>query len=318
MRSALFSTLLLTTTLLLVPSLTLGAPSAKKRAAQSFKKGKKLFEERDYVGALDAFEQTYALHKHHVVLCNIARCHERLSNMIKAAEYFDRCLKAGAGKKPKLAARVQGALRLVRGRIGHARVTSKGKGGMVYVDGEQEGPAPREVALNPGRRIIEVRREGARAARAEFYVRGGERRSIELVPVDLARPVVATVPVVVTSRPLLPPKEPPPVQRRRKPVSQLWFWATVAVTAGAAAAAVVFSVQARAGESDFKAKPTRAGYDDARQKQLLANIFWGVTGAAGAGATVLFFFTDFGGASEQRSAGRRAPMTVGVALRGAF
>lgn len=307
MRSSIGTGLLLATVLLAVTAQPAGAADGKdegkKQAAAIFMKGNQLFAAGDYVGALEAFEQTFTMYKHHVVLCNIARCQERLSNMIKAAQFYERCLAAGGKQDAQVATRVQAALKLVRGRIGHAQVNSKDPKGVVYVDGQEMGLVPRRVDLNPGRRIVEVRREGAKAARAEFFVRGGEVRKLELTPQDLrVTPVPSSAPVE---------------KRARKPIRSLWFWVAVATTGILAATAVIFSVQAKSRESDFQELRTLDNRNRAETSQTLANVFWGLTAASGAGTAVLFFFTDFGGSKAERTALRR-PTSLGIGLRGTF
>jgi hypothetical protein len=68
------------------------------------------------------------------------------------------------------------------------------------------------------------------------------------------------------------------------------------------------------GSSDYEANPTKEGYDDFVSRRLVTNVFAGVTAAAAATGTVLFFYTDF-----RRARGSEAPATaLGLGLRGCF
>jgi hypothetical protein len=280
----------------------------KDEAAKIFAKGKRLFAEKDYLGALEAFGQTYRIKPHYLMQCNIARCHERLADFIKAANHYKRCLDEGGGKD-RTAAKVKAALTKVESRITWLEVRSPGKGGTVHVNGLALGPAPQRVPLNPGDHAVEVRREGATSASTKISTHGGEARTVELAPVQLA---VEPPPPPTTSVVAPPPPSPP--RPRRRGVHQAWFWTMAAVTVGSAVAAAVTGAGALSAKNDYEATPTRDGYESAKSKRLVANIFWGVTAAAGITSGVLVFFTDFRGKQKRES----EDLAVGVAYRGRF
>lgn len=259
-----------------------------------FNKGKRLFKTKDYVGALAAFERAYRLRPHYLVQCNIARCYERMSKMIESANHYRRCLKEGAGKA-RASKRVRAALAQVEARITWVEVVSPGMGGTVYVDGREVGTTPKRVPMNPGTAVIEVRREGAKAARTTITARGGEAKTVELVPEDLQPEVL----------PRPPPPVKPVVQVKKKEESkglhQAWFWTSATVTVAMAVVASIFGVKAMNLKSDYEENPTRDGYNAAKDKRLIANIFWGATVAAGATSTLLFFYTDWSGMGKRSS-----------------
>jgi tetratricopeptide (TPR) repeat protein len=284
---------------------------SKGPAAQAFAKGTELFKEKDYLGAIEAYEEAYRLKPHFAVFCNIGRCHERLNDMVKAAEYFRRCLDEGAAGVRRLAEKIRASLQRVEARISWVTVTSPGRGGTVYLDGVEIGPAPKRVALNPGTRVLEVRRQGASPARATLRTGGGESRSVELVPRVRALPRAAPPPVQPPARRASPGQDSAP--RRSRGLSQAWFWTGAAVTVGCTIAAGVLGYQALQRRDDYEENPTRDGYNAAKDRRLLANIFWGAAAAAGVTSTVLFFFTDFRG----RDRGPRSA-AWGIGLRGSF
>jgi len=270
-------------------------------AAEAFARGTKLFEERSYVDAIAAFNEAYRLKPHFFVQCSIARCHENLNNFVEAAAHYRRCLKEGAGEAA-VGERVRKSLRKVEAKIAWITVESPGKGGTIHVDGRARGAAPGKVALDPGSHVVEVRREGATAATETVELGIGEARTVELVPVDL------------------PPRETPerpetaPGAGRRKGLHPAWFWSTAALTAALTTTFIVLGVQSYQLRADYEDDPTRDGYDRFRDRRRLTNIFVGLAGAAAAGGTVLFFFTDFRG--KERPSDRSA--ALGVGLRGSF
>jgi hypothetical protein len=284
------------------------AAPGQKESEQAFAKGRQLFKARDFVGALEAFEEAYRLSPHFLMQCNIARCLERLTDMVRAAKHFKQCLQEG-GSRGKQAAKIQASLAQVESRITWVTVNSSGKGGAIYVDGKQVGRAPLRIALNPGSRLIEVRRRGASPASMTVSTHGGETRTLDLAPKELALP-----PSTLATHPEQPDggqtPEPP---KRRKGVHQAWFWTVVGITAGCVVAAAVTGSQALKMRDDYEASPTREGYNNAKDRRLLANIFWGMTAAAAVSGTVLVFFTDFRG--DRR---RDASTAFGVGITGTF
>jgi hypothetical protein len=218
-----------------------------------------------------------------------------MSKMIESANHYRRCLKEGAGKT-RTSKRVRAALAQVESRITWVEVVSPGKGGTVYVDGHEVGTTPKRVPMNPGTAVIEVRREGAKAARTTITARGGEAKTVELIPEE-PEPVVQP-------RPPPPPVKPVVQVRKRdesKGLHQAWFWTSAAVTAAMAVVAAIFGVKALNLKSDYEENPTRDGYNAAKDKRLIANIFWGATVAAAGASTLLFFYTDWSGMGASRS-----------------
>lgn len=284
------------------------SPPESTEAKKAFREGSRLFAAKDYTAALEAFQRADFLKPHFLLKCNIARCQERMGKMVEAAESYRKCLDGGARKRRRMARKVTQALSKVEAKISWVEVASPGKGGTVFVNGLDKGPAPMKVALNPGTTVIEVRREGATPAGGTITTSGGESQVLELIPRDLPKPR----PSVVVAP---PPPQPPPSPPKPTRLSQWWFWSAAVITAGLAAAAGVVGVQALGTKSDYEDNPTRDGYNEAKDKRLLANILWGATAAAAAGTTTLFFFTDFRFGKKHD-----APddVALGIGLQGTF
>jgi hypothetical protein len=302
LRSA---SLYVATTILLLgaglPRPALGQADAEraKQASRAFAEGSKLFDQADYVGAIEAFTKAHALRPHFSVLCNIALSHERLGDMIRAGGVYKRCYAEGA-EKTENAEAVRNSIQRVEGRVGWFQVSAPSPGGEVYLDGKPLGPAPRRVPLNPGQHVIEVRRPGAEPAREALIVRGGEQRSLELSPTTIAE-----------SRPVERPK-PGQGRRRLRPV---WFFSTAGLAVALGVVATVLGVQTLGIKSDYEASPTRELYDRGRTRRLLTNLFWAGAAASAGSSAVLFFYTDFSRLGRGRA---ERPEVVSFGLQGTF
>jgi hypothetical protein len=288
------------------------SPAAAK-AKQAFRRGSMFFAKKDYVSALEAFQRADFLKPHFLLQCNMARCYQRMGKMVESAEHYRKCLKRGAAKRRRMARRVRRALKRVEKKITWVEVTSPGKGGTVFINGLEKGPAPLKVGLNPGTTVIEVRREGAKPAGGTITTSGGETQVLELIPKE---------PKKVAMAPVAPPKPrpPPPPRKERRGLHQAWFWTAAAVTLGTLAAASVVGYTALQKKNDYEDDPTRQGYNDAKDRRLVANLLWGATLAAAGATTTVFFFTDFdfGKRRERRDRGDDDEVVLGVGIRGTF
>lgn len=307
-----------TRNLVVVPLLLLcSMPQARARtpsdAAQAFARGKRLFDRGDYTAAVAAFEQAYRLKPHHAVQCSIALCYEQMNRFVEAAEHYRRCLAGGAAKTGK-AREVQRSLANVEARINWVTVQSPPPGGTVHVDGVALGPAPRRVPLNPGRHMLEVRRQGASPATLVLQLLSGEERTVTLAPaakVEQPAPSPAAAPPTTGRHEVTPPAD-KPVRPSRRRLSPVWFWTSAALTVALAGAAATMGGLTYKAHEDYYDRPTRDGYDTFVQRRLVTNILTGLAVAAGTTGTVLFFYTDFSG---QR---RDEQISAGIGLRGTF
>src|SRR5512137_1480412 len=134
-----------------------------RAAERAFAKGTDLFKKRDYIGAIEAFEEAYRLRPHFMVQCNIARCREWSGDFVGAGENYRRCLDEGA-RGTSDGERAEISLNEVQGKITWLKVQSPPPGGTIYVDGRSIGPTPASVPVNPGTRVVEVRRPNATPA----------------------------------------------------------------------------------------------------------------------------------------------------------
>ena len=269
--------------------------SVTRGAEQAFAKGTELFKQRDYLGAIEAFEEAYRLRPHFMVQCNIARCREWSGDFVGAAENYRRCLDEGA-RGTKEGESAEASLNEVQGKITWLKVQSPAPGGTIYVDGRAVGPTPGNVGVNPGTRVVEVRRPNATPATVTIKTHGGEHRTLTLAPIDLKQ--------------VTPPASGPTTKRKR--LRPVWFWATAATTVALAATAMGLGIATLKARDDFEGSPTEDGYQKAVNLRLATNVMWGLTAAAAGASTALFFYTDF---SRARF---RDAMAVSLGVGGRF
>jgi len=304
LRSDLLALAVVATSLL--PGTATARRKADNPAAAAFQRGKELFKQLDYRAAVDAFEESYRAWPHFLTLCELARCQERLNDLVKAVETYGRCLDEGAGQTKK-AKRLQEVRTALEARITTVTVKSPGAGGIVHLDGVQVGPAPREVRLNPGEHVIEVRRQGARPGHVTVDARGGAR-TMELVPIPIASKAA--------------PKPAPIVDRTsgttgREALSPTWFWVGASVTVALAVAGSVFGALTLKANGDYEDNPTWERHDRVLDYRLATNILFGAAAAVAGASTFMFFYTDFGGTKEHAE-GREATLRIGVGIQGRF
>lgn len=296
-------------TTLALSTATLSPARADTSAAESaFARAKKLFTERSYREAIEAFEEAYRLRPHFFVQCSIARCYQNMNDYLKSAKHYRRCLAEGAGAA-KIGARVRKSLDKVEGRLASIEVKSPGEGGVVHVDGREIQAAPVTLPVNPGSHVVEVRRAGATPARKTLHCSPGGSYTLSLAP--KARRAARPEPRV-TDRP-----GPTPGAVKRKPLHQGWFWGAVALTTALSVTFAVLGSRTVSAHTDYYDNPTEEGYDSFVSRKALTNVFVGLAAAAAASSAVLFFFTDFGGAEPSEGDEDRV-VTVGLGLRGTF
>jgi hypothetical protein len=294
---------------------TASAEPAPRSAVRAFAEGRRLFKERKYVKAVLAFKRAYEAQPHFMVQCSIARCYENMGKVVLAARHYRRCLAEGASETKK-AKKVIASLQSAEERFTWLMINSPGAGGTIFVDGEELGPTPRRIPVDPGQHVVEVRRPPAAPAKESLSTPGGEELTLTLVPTSLAQPA--------PEKPALPPsavstdasdKPQPAPSRRRLP--QHWFWTVTGTTVALGAVGIALGVLTLNARSAYEADPTESGYNKFTNMRLATNIVWGATAAAGISGTVLFFYTDFGGKRERQRGGKRGAM-FSVGLRGSF
>ncbi|MBW2536860.1 MAG: hypothetical protein JRI55_35565, partial [Deltaproteobacteria bacterium] len=105
----------------------------------------------------------------------------------------------------------------------------------------------------------------------------------------------------------------PGTDRRR--LSPVWFWSAVGATAALGIGAIIAGAMTRSAKNAYNDDPTKDGLDTFKSRKTATNVLFGMTMAAAAGSTALFFFTDFKGKERPQD---KDAFLLGVGLRGTF
>lgn len=159
---------------------------------------------------------------------------------------------------------VKVTLRKLPAAKGRLRVLTNVPNALVRVDGEAAGYTPLVIELAGGDHGLSVVRKG-------YTPWTGP---VGIVP---DRPLVADV----TLRPTDPPDP-----------LQIWKWVMGATGTTTVLLGAVTGLQARRVASDFRATPTRAGYDEVGQLNTAADMFFGVGLITGVATLALVFGAD--------------------------
>jgi hypothetical protein len=320
-------------------SLLLAAsPAAAQRkgpAAKAFARGESLYEQTDYVGAIKAFKRAHRLHPHYLITCNIARCYERLSDMVEAAQHYRRCLAEGGGASRQARA-IRKAMRSVEAQIARITITSPDRTATIYIDGKEVGGTPLRIPLNPGPHQMKARRKGTKTTMMTIEADIGEKRTIRLEPARSGGTAGRDPPQKDPTKEEEQDQDQDQDQDQeavgggagagrddgKRGIHQAWFWTLAAVTFALTFVTAVAGVMTLQANDDYNADPTEEGYDKVLHRKLLTNIFLGATLGAAATSAMLFFYTDFSGsrsdAADLASRGGQAAVTLGLGIRGTF
>lgn len=330
---------------------------ARAQARAHFDTGVARYEQGDFQGALEAFQEAYRIAPHPMVRVNMANCYEQLGRPLEALHHFERFLAEAETATRAQRREVQAAIARLQHQIAEVRLAVAPDGALVTIDGTETRRAPilDPIRMTPGTHRIEVRLDGYRTDRREIEVVAGqpqritirlERGSDEPAPAAVAPAEAAAEPSSADelAEAAAAPRE-DPVATREPPSSggfQLRFTTPVIASASAAAAftvaAIISGSIALEANSDFETYVSRAQESpltpDERQKALaavdlantasvLTDIF--IIGAiASAGLTAFFIVVEgMGEEPEAAHAGVRllpvvAPGAGGLALGGRF
>ncbi len=282
-----------------------------KRAQRFDKEGKKLYSKQRYDDAIAAFEAGYEAKPLPRLLFNIGRCHEKLGDLPKAVEHFERY--RGVAETEEDAEDAETALGIVRIKLKKSRspvvINTQPQGARLRLEARSgaviEAKAPFSARLPFEWYRAEAWMEGRELATKEFQVMQGERVAFKMVlpaPAPPPPPPVAAPQPAPTPEPKPPPTPKPVVAKTRKiptppprpappppeaPASATpWIAIGVAVALAGGAAYFGFgSTQEWIARDQLR--EDRTNLDDiishdeaAHANALIANVLWGASATA--------------------------------------
>jgi hypothetical protein len=221
-------------------------------------------------------------------------------------EAFEKFLEGAPDASPDLIADANKSVAELRRKLGRIRIDCEMAGAEVSVDGKSVGrtPLPELIWAAPGRHQVTAKHLSAAPAIEDVDVTAG---SVSTVTMRLRPPAV---PVAVAPAPSVPPdldlEATPPASQQPSGASEGWWlgrtwtWvaagSTVLLAAGAVTAGLLaqsrFNNLNRSCGSASSAPPpgcSQSDIDSVTSRETMANVFWGLAGAAAVTTGVLFF-----------------------------
>jgi hypothetical protein len=287
-------------------------PQAKAQAQELLSQGSKLYHQGDLVGALEKFEAAYVAFPSPKLMFNIGQTNRDLGRPVEAREAFQRFLAEAPDASSETIADARKYVAELQSKLGRIQIGCETVGAEVSVDGKRVGLAPLldPIWAIPGHHQVTAKYANAAPAIEDVDVTAGSvsavamrLRSLE-APLSAVAPVAAPVPAAD-----LEPKIAPTFGIQTAPpssdVSEGWWlgrkWAWVAggstvllavgaITAGLLAQSKFDSLRSSCGAGN-PARPgcSQSDIDSVTSRQTMANVFWGLAGAAAVTAGVLFY-----------------------------
>jgi hypothetical protein len=335
MKRCTIKALLAALCLLLISGTARGGPEQDARAA--FQQGLKLYEQKQFSAAADAFEQALALKPSYKLLFNIGQARAAARQYDLALVAFERYLVEGGDEiEDARRSEVLTELTKVRPLVGFIEVQAPA-GLTVRVDDAERGttPLPSKLMVTVGRpHKVDLLKDGEVLLAQEIQVSGGLVETLRFA-------MAGQGPAPPAGGPEPPPggagggeggergegPEPAPLPEDGSGSSSLKVWGWVTLGAGAAvliaggvAGGVALSQSGKLAEAcpDGSCSPARGGEVDALGSlALTADILLGV-GAAAAVAGIVLLLLPEGRESGEATAVRVVPAPGGAALQGRF
>lgn len=296
--------------------LALAAPAVSAKAAKKAKryadKAKKAYKRGRWDDAISGFELAHAADPQPKYLFNIGRAYERKGDLFKAMEHVQTYVllvsdDAEREDAPELYDILANKLAKSSGRLRLRSTPSEATVRLTGPMGELKGATPMDRWLEAGSWQLEVVKQGWPAQRRELVVEIGgelelkielpETASIESRP-PAEPPGASETPAVTEPEPELAAARPPSAMTEDPPGS-VWPLVVLGVGAAAVATGAVMGLLARDKEAEvdgFRDTPrsgtrgeAKSAQDSAESRAMLANVLYGVGGAAAATGLVLWW-----------------------------
>ncbi len=185
--------------------------AARAQAREQFNAGVARYEQGDYQGALEAFQEAYRLAPHPMVRVNMANCYEHLDRPLEALHHFERFLAESENATRQQRREVQAAIARLSQQVGQVRLAIAPDGALVTIDNAETRRSPilEPIRLTAGTHHVEVRLAGYRTDRREIEVAGGqEQRIVVQLERGASTPEVASATTPEPTEPTAEPAEP--------------------------------------------------------------------------------------------------------------
>ncbi|WP_156040850.1 PEGA domain-containing protein [Chondromyces apiculatus] len=265
-----------------------GQPSkaAVEEAKQRFQRGRELYEENDFQGALVEIRRAYDLAPTYRLLFDIGQIYYQLQDYPNALKTFTKFLQDGRNEIPQQQRDdVQREIDKLKGRVGTLRVTTNRLEAEISVDDVPVGKAPlsEPVLVRPGRRKITATLSGFSPTTKTVEIAGLETLDVNL-ELGEASTLTSTPPSGETGG----ASTQTPAVEEKKSVLPTVMWITTGGLAAATTVTGILALSASSSQStNLETFPTTAetlesGASKAKTMALVTDILLGATVVAAA------------------------------------
>ncbi len=210
-------------------------------ARRLFTEAKDLEAEDDWAGALAKLEIVAKVILTPQVRFHVALCHEHLGRLVEAINGFELAVQEAKALGSKARAVVENApqrAEKLRERVAQVqlRVTGKVRTSKIFIDGRAVSLAlvDTEIPVDPGRHVIEVKRDGTVTDTRELDLGEGESEEVELAIDDPEPPPTPDPDPIRDPIPPPPPPDRGPKEQPSRVPAYIAAGAGVAILGGAA------------------------------------------------------------------------------------
>jgi hypothetical protein len=153
----------------------------KDDAKAKFSLGMSLIKDEDFVGALQAFKESYELKPAPQALFNMGMCQKALSLYVEAIESFELYLvDEAAAKNTTKREQAQEAIAEMEKSVAKVGIQGAPDGASIKVDGRERGTSPLDqpLRLNPGTHTLLLTKPGYEPFEVELVLKAAEVRVI--------------------------------------------------------------------------------------------------------------------------------------------
>jgi hypothetical protein len=277
-----------------------GDPQAKAQAQTLLGQGTKLYQQGDVAGALERFNAAYAAYPSPKLMFNIAQADRDLGRPVEALEAFEKFLAGAADASPETVADVRKSVAELQRKLGRIQIDCETAGAEIGLDGKYVGvaPIPDLIWATPGRHQVTAKHASAAPAIEDADVTAGPVTTVTIRLRPMAASVASPAPKAAPDfdvQAALPPSG----GSEGWWLGRKWTWvaagstvllAAGAITAGALMQSKFDSLRSSCGAGN-PARPgcSQSDIDSVSSRRIMANVFWGLAGAAAVTTGVLFY-----------------------------
>lgn len=162
------------------PTLT-GTTEADAKAAEVYRQGAAALKAGRHEEAYEKFQQAWQLKKHFQLAANLGAVELWLGKHRDAAEHLAYFMREAPDGFQEERQQVEQMFAEARQHVGALKIQVE-DGAEVFVDSRSMGTAPleQELFVEPGRRVVEARREGFERARADVEASAGASQEVRI------------------------------------------------------------------------------------------------------------------------------------------